>query len=77
MPHFSAAGISYTGMLTTDVLPYPCSMARPSHEVLSCEPPVRNNITNCFMGLPCHKVLSGEALGAEQHPSILHGLALP
>ena len=54
MPHFTAAGISYTDMLTTYVLPYPCSMASPSHEVLS-----------------------GEALGAEQQPSILHGLALP
>ncbi|MCK0526045.1 hypothetical protein [Anaerobiospirillum sp. NML120449] len=54
MPHFTAAGISYTGMLTADVLPYPCSMARPSHEVLS-----------------------GEALGSVQHPSLFRDIALP
>ena len=53
MPHFTAAGISCTGMLTTDVLPYPCSMAS-----------------------PCHEVISGEALGAVQHTSLLLGICL-
>ena len=48
------AGISCTATLTSDVLPYHCYMASPSHEVLT-----------------------GEALDAEQHPSMLHGLALP
>ena len=77
MPHFTAAGISCTGMLTTDVLPYPCSMASPSHEVISGEPPVRNNIPNCSMALPCHDVLIYEALGAVQHPSLFRDIALP
>lgn len=57
MPHFTAAGISYTGMLTADVLPYPCSMARPSHEVISGEALGSVQHTSLLHGLClCHVV---------------------